>query len=126
MKGVVKSGVSDIENVVDDVASVASKAINNPSTLLKGVAGGLLGVDLADQEIPVLGVITDTASLALGLGATLYSLIPKKEQTPQLPELPKIPEISFMDLANSFSNPFLIFTASTDLLVPIGILSKES
>ena len=41
--------------------------------LLSGATKGLLGIDLADQEIPFLGEITDGLTVAAGVGSLIAS-----------------------------------------------------
>ena len=57
--------------------------------LLGGATKSLLGIDLADQEIPGLGAITDGLTVAAGIGSLVASAFDVGgESEPPPPDLP--------------------------------------
>tara|TARA_R110000796_G_scaffold245413_2_gene369616 strand:- start:9150 stop:10433 length:1284 start_codon:yes stop_codon:yes gene_type:complete len=78
----VSSFIKD-DSVVGKVVDNVLDNIDDPFKLLKGLTSTLLGVDLADQEIPGIDLVTDTATLVAGLATGLASVFHSDDQ-PQL------------------------------------------
>jgi len=60
-------------------ASMLGAARGSVTNVLGGATKALLGVDLADQEIPFLGEITDGLTVAAGIGSLVASAFEGKE-----------------------------------------------
>ena len=56
--------------------------------LLGGATKSLLGIDLADQEIPGLDVITDGLTVAAGIGSLIASAFDSGGPEPEAPKDP--------------------------------------
>tara|TARA_R110000782_G_scaffold30668_4_gene76166 strand:- start:2439 stop:2723 length:285 start_codon:yes stop_codon:yes gene_type:complete len=53
---------------------------------LSGATKGLLGIDLADQEIPFLSEITDGLTVAAGVGSLIASAFDNGGSEPEAPK----------------------------------------
>ena len=90
-----------------DPASIASRVLGGASMLGgagRGVASGvatglsaaskaLLGIDAFDQEIPMLGTITDGLTVAAGIGSLVATAFEKGPKLPKAPVAPKMASI---------------------------------
>ena len=84
-----------------DPAEIASRVLGGASMFggsVRGVATGLsaaskalLGIDAFDQEIPMLGTITDGLTVAAGIGSLVATAF---EKGPKLPKAPVAPHMA--------------------------------
>ena len=78
-------GPAQIASEVLGGASMLGGARGTVTNVLGGATKALLGVDLADQEIPFLGEISDGLTVAAGIGSLVASAFEGKDTDTQEP-----------------------------------------
>jgi len=78
-------GPAQIASEVLGGASMLGGARGTVTNVLGGATKALLGVDLADQEIPFLGEVTDGLTVAAGIGSLVASAFEGKDTDTEEP-----------------------------------------
>jgi len=78
-------GPAQISSEILGGASMLGGARGTVTNVLGGATKALLGVDLADQEIPFLGEITDGLTVAAGIGSLVASAFEGGDKEPDEP-----------------------------------------
>tara|TARA_R110001599_G_scaffold83386_1_gene224117 strand:+ start:101 stop:403 length:303 start_codon:yes stop_codon:yes gene_type:complete len=78
-------GPAQIASEVLGGASMLGAARGSVTNVLGGATKALLGVDLADQEIPFLGEVTDGLTVAAGIGSLVASAFEGTGKEPDEP-----------------------------------------
>ena len=80
-------GPAQIASEVLGGASMLGGARGTVTNVLGGATKALLGVDLADQEIPFLGEVTDGLTVAAGIGSLVASAFEGKDTDTEEPDV---------------------------------------